>query len=188
MGSSATIKTPMGLHNSDMEVDFEQETILNKFHHPPECVGIRPLPEKLILLVRNPLESITRHDPASIPAFTIPSIRHYISLLYYYDLFENEKMIVFYEDLIKDETLPHTLNEILDFLGEPKDNLIPFMEGIEYHRSEGVRIYNTNGNRSQTEGNEENYHRKKIKIERSLEKLLEWDQGGYFHKYCHRYL
>jgi hypothetical protein len=183
-GSSATIKKPMGEHNKEMNVGLDKPPIMIKSHEPPDWI-----PDKIILLMRNPLECLPRHTAgANIPVLNTVHVRSYLRLIEYYHLFDGEKLVVNYEDLLVEEELKETLNRVLDFLNETNEHMNDFIENLEEHAAKCIEIYNEAGSKSQTEGTSKLHHSKKLNLEECKKVMGEADGKNLFDRYCLRYL
>lgn len=143
-GSSATIVGPL--------LNKDTKPLFRKSHHSQIS------PDKLILLVRNFKECIIRHTRSGVPEKG--QIASYVKMLEFYDNFEGEKLLLYYEDLIDlDEEY---LNCLMDFIDRDNHKVPEFLENLEEHVEECIRIYNTNGNPSVTKGKSKIHHSKNI--------------------------
>ena len=74
------------------DVDSSKSPKYTKAHSIHEIKN----PEKLILIVRNPLECILSHNNYIDENL----IKKYVSLIDYYNLYDGKKLLIYYEDLI----------------------------------------------------------------------------------------
>lgn len=117
--------------------------------------------DKLILLVRNHRECFLR-EARDDPALAVDCVKNnafftdLFGILQYYDGFiDRSKLLIYYEDLIADPAT--TFSRILEFLGESKEKLEPFLQSIEQHKQISLRAYEkTYG--SASKGKDLEYH------------------------------
>jgi len=115
--------------------------------------------DRLILLLRNPLECFIRHlGVKTIMAWTTSSLtrscgishpKYYFKNIEFYDNWEGEKHIFYYEDAI--EIPRRHWESVNNFVGGDSKKLEKFMINLEWHLSESHRNYSageTNGKKS----------------------------------------
>lgn len=139
-GTSSGVKTP---------ISEETVPILVKRH---ETEGIeRNKQARLLVAVRNFKECIFRDDNTdkNIDA----RLDKYIDIIDFYDKFNGDKEIIFYEDIISDDR--GTIEKVLKFLNRFDENeLDEFMLNIESHKKNCMNIYAE----SKTDGKTARYH------------------------------
>lgn len=189
-----TVKSTIGYDNEESAIFdrsrlvshyVQTEPILIKRHFPEPC-------DRLILLVRDYKEAIIRHEnEAERPSsdhVLYSGISHYIQLLDFYDKFEGEKLLIYYEDLIKN---PREIIEgALVFLKETthRQRVNEFFDFLQYHKNTCVNIYSTHAT-SYTRGEQEKFHSRFL----SARKKQKWDEIAknnnieIFNKYLSRY-
>lgn len=136
-----------GVISSDLNlgVDISKKAILIKRHYighkwdnwtKENC--------RMILLVRNYKEAVLRHATASRKNQDIKEIEKcisgYMHCLSSYDVFDGEKMCVYYEDLI---TRPQQeVRRLVKFLGKPKPGCFDrFFSNYNHHKSKSLNYY-----------------------------------------------
>lgn len=141
---------------------------LEKAHIYAEMAMFRapdPDTEKLILLVRNPKEAITRHEgcPPIRASFTgefkieYYSPKEYFNNLTVYDSWNPEnRLLIYYEDLLLNPR--ETLSRLLIFLDESFTYFENFLAEYEYHKKVALGVYSE----SKSRGSDLLYHSRKI--------------------------
>jgi hypothetical protein len=178
----------------DIGVNRSQDNILVKRHATEEVGNFMgevdgPI-EKLILIVRDYKEVVIRHrklsptlDLLKDSCHTVAPSQNYIQMIEYFDNFEGEKLMVYYEDLIN--KLEPTLKSVLDFLGEDDLNLKGFISDIDTHRQQSIGVYGG----SETNGKTAKFHSNRL----NPEQKKSWDEHlkdvcpDLFNKYLIRY-
>lgn len=186
-------KKSLGYFNTEMGVDLKSDPILIKRHMVGYTNG-DPAEwsenDNLILIVRNYKEVLIRHNNGNSNINTLKKgcsshiiSNNYIQLIEYYNNFNGNKKIFYYEDILKN--LEITLKEMLDFLNVSDEYLEKFIENIDYHKQKSINIY---GN-SRTKGKSTKSHSNKL----TKEEKLSWDgwlksnHKGLSEKYLSRY-
>ena len=164
---------------SNFNIKNSKPPLLKKLHTVDEQ---SEKASKVILVLRNYKECIPRHvNLFSCEEAIKKSGRiSYLDLLYFYDNFNGEKIIIYYEDLMlqpKEE-----LKKLLSFLKESEDFLEEFIENFEYHKKQSISFYNKGESKSQTEGNAINYQTQKM----TQKQIVDWDI--FLKKYMKKYL
>jgi len=121
--------------------------------------------DKLILIVRNPKESLIRHGGAEITRGALQGDgskgnsdpRIYFDDIAVYDSWNPQKrLLIFYEDLIIKPI--QTIATILTFLDSSFDKIDSFMSDYALHKKTALRLYKD----SESKGNDLLYHSKMI--------------------------
>lgn len=104
---------------------------------------------KCIIIIRNYKECLIRHNPdvfqnsASVQQFLTSNGRQppswYILNIQDFDRFSGEKLLIYYEDLIKDTGAE--ILKLLRFLEIPETHYADFVENLEFHRQAAVKNY-----------------------------------------------
>jgi hypothetical protein len=146
----------MGMSKMDaksMSDTTNPEVILEKTHEifpGDELVFNKQTQGRLIVLLRDFKESIGRHVTGHTDRLNA-EIPKYKAILDFYDSYDGDKMVVYYEDLItrtNDE-----LKTILDFIGEyNEEKSSNFIDNIIEHRKTSIGLYQ-NFHKSFTHGN-----------------------------------
>lgn len=154
--------------------------------------------DKLIVLVRNPKEVLSRHGKEQITPAVLQGEhakgnadpRIYFDNIALFDAWPiHMRLLIYYEDFI---TKPiQILAEVLRFLDEPLQNIDLFIKDYTVHKKKAISLYRE----SETHGDDILYHSKKIdpayrkKIDEWLSQLypLSWER--YLHaRYAEEYL
>ena len=116
---------------------------------------------KLILMLRNYKECITRHiiTPSEIKkdgylkdsAFNkfinendlYLDLIHYLKLIDFYDKYEGEKEVIYYEDLLKKDTIRKPLEKLISLLDGDKEKIEPFIESFDFFTDKSKSLYGT---------------------------------------------
>lgn len=121
--------------------------------------------DKLILIVRNPKEALSRHGDKEITLAVLQGDgskgnsdpRIYFDNIAVYDAWNSEKrLLIFYEDLIGKPI--QTIVRILVFLESPLDKIDLFIKDYKWHQKNAIKIYKE----SESKGNDLLYHSKLI--------------------------
>lgn len=121
--------------------------------------------DKLILIVRNPKEALSRHGGMEITLGVLQGDsskgnsdpRIYFNNIAVYDSWNPEKrLLIFYEDLI--EKPIQTMVTVLIFLESSLDKIDSFITNYKWHKKNAIKIYKE----SESKGNDLLYHSKLI--------------------------
>lgn len=191
--SSATFdRNPIG-NFVDIGVDFKLSTVCIKRHHATNVLA-----DKLIFILRNYKEVILRHRLNNVEDISLDLLKtscisedmshNYIQLIEFYDKFEGDKLLIYYEDIISD--IREIARSILLFLGKGEIFLDEFLDNIDVHKKNCIGIYEKEGETiSFTKGETPIFHSNFLK---DLDKKL-WDSylsdnfPQLFYKYLYRY-
>ena len=150
-----------------------------------------PDQETLIFLVRNYKEVLLRHC-GMLTIAMLQNKKHqqknYFENLKLYDKWNPKKrLLIYYEDFMTDPKA--TFEKVLDFLGEEKTYLAPFMQNYEKHKAKSLEIYNICNGKPVTQGNSLIYHsRNKNKEElRAIDAFVQKTYTDLWEKYLMRY-
>lgn len=173
-------------------------------HHPNSIIWQGHQQNKLIVIIRDYKESILRmfnnfshikdtigkkHDDAifkNLPPY-YGVITWYFENLEYFEQFEGEKFLVYYEELLLQPE--RVYRNILSFLGASDQFLEDFMNELEAHKKVCLKYYDSYCFGSETQGKNLKFHSNKI----SKEELTEFDQlvkdsyPNLWEKYLSRY-
>jgi hypothetical protein len=134
------------------------EIILEKTHqifNGDEEVFNKENGGRVILLLRDFKESIGRQI-VSNPGAYVGELLKYKNLISFYDNYQGDKIVIYYEDLII-KTL-ETIKLLLDFIGEfYQEKFDVFSDGLVEHKKNSVQRYE-NFQKSFTHGNVLNFH------------------------------
>jgi len=157
--------------------------------------------EKLILAVRNYKEFIPRHFEQDIitlneditaflesnPAAAGKSLNHFIDNLEYFDVFEGEKLLIYYEDII--ENFDESMIKLYEFLELENDEYLnDLIKNKDSHLNRGVKLYDERiGSRSK--GNDILFHSKNFSVEqlKEFDRFYRSEHPIIFEKYLKRY-
>lgn len=96
--------------------------------------------DQLILLVRNPKETIKRAEHTISKNILISKGKLYFDNIALFDSWNPQKRIlIYYEDFLTDPKA--TLERLLDFLNEPPTRLEDFLKDYEHHQKKAIEIY-----------------------------------------------
>ena len=124
--------------------------------------------DKLILIVRNPKEALSRHGGLEITLEVLQGDsskgnsdpRIYFNNIAVYDAWNPEKrLMIFYEDLMSKPI--QTMVTVLIFLESSLDRIDLFMKDYKWHKKNAIKIYKE----SESKGNDLLYHSKLIDSE-----------------------
>lgn len=125
----------------------------------------------LILIARNFNECIIREirDPNTglIPWDRVDAeISKYVKLFYDFELWNGKKIVIYYEDLLKN--YKNSICTLLRFARLfNNEKFADFIHNYDYHKNASISYYDKKGG-SQTKGDKINYHRKFIPLEKKL--------------------
>jgi hypothetical protein len=122
---------------------------------------------KLILILRDFNECIIRHNNNLTEKF----IDDYFDLIKFYDKFKGEKMICYYDDLIKN---PQKVSiQLYNFYNlDDKKRLDDFIENHEKYAKQNKNVKNRQWNGS-ISGNDLNFHKKTIKNLKNMNNYID---------------
>lgn len=117
--------------------------------------------DRMILVVRNYKEVIVRHHGKcrSNPNLWKSMFEVYFDDIKYYDNFEGDKMVIYYEDVVMD--VNSVVVQLKNFFDVSDDIVNDFLNDISNHTSSSIKDYEKS-NESVTKGNSLNFHMKKI--------------------------
>jgi len=134
----------------------------------------------MIFVIRNYKEVLIRHYIKTDNAkknIQITDRCNYAQCLIDYDQWRKDKILIYYEDLITDTQ--NTIKDIIKFLNQyNEDELQYFMNDIDMHRKNSLKLYDVitnsvnNESRSLTKGKKKLYHSNVL----SEEEKKEWDK------------
>jgi|GEM_PF-1849444 len=114
--------------------------------------------KKIIFVVREYREVIFRHFNQPFSLFRMrrleKHIRMYLSLIKHYHIWPSDKLMIRYEDLIKDPE--KTITTIAQFI-DKDDNLSDLLENLTHHQERCVSMYDACKG-SHTKGKSTNHH------------------------------
>lgn len=159
----------MGMSKMDsksMSVTTNPEIILEKTHQiffGDELVFNKETQGRLIVLIRDFKESIGRQITGHTDRLQ-GEIPKYRDILDFYDGYDGDKLVVYYEDLISNAQ--DEIKKVLNFIGEYNEDMFSnFMNEYEEHKKNSISLYE-NFHKSFTWGNVvENFHAKEFTIE-----------------------
>lgn len=142
----------------DLGVSLQKFPILVKRH---EFSDIKNNHDIIVLIIRNPYEAIIRHHLSCDKKNLDDQIDYYFNILNQFDLCENKKIFIYYEDIVRD--LNTQILKILNFLNENinQDNLKSLLDNQDFHRKQAISLYEKYQAPSLTKGNSLIYHLKK---------------------------
>lgn len=118
---------------------------------------------KLILLLRNPIEAILRHNPELTNLQNHKDVVWYMDLIKLYDSWDNKrKIIIYYEDLIQEPK--KTIIQIVEFMELDLHKVQNFMKSYDYFFNLSINFYDNKGSggKSKTKGNKIIHHSSKL--------------------------
>lgn len=152
-----------------------------------------PNKDKLILVVRNPVENFSREyskENKDVDHIIKKSIPKFINNLEGVDSFKKsggEVLVIYYEDLISNDSLQIVINQCVSFFpSAEKDLSIKLMRDIDYHRKSSVKNYP----QSYTKGKKGVKHQKHVsdqEIDTIKTSLKEQIDESLYRKYLKRY-
>lgn len=136
----------------------EQEIILEKTHEiyeGDENVFNKETKGRLVLVIRDFKEAIGRHTIGHTQRY-VTEIPKYKSTLEFYEKYEGDKLVVYYEDFVTNTQ--EQLKRVLEFIGEYNEEMFTnFVSDIDNHKKQSVKTYNQ-FHKSFTEGAVLNHH------------------------------
>lgn len=135
--------------------------------------------KKIILILRNYKENAGR-DGKSKDKKIKSLIKTYINNIKYFENFDGEKLILYYEDLIINYNL--ILNKICDFFDIDKSCISDIMDNIDIYIKDSMKDYN----KSMSDGKLINFHRKKL-LKRHSDIIDSYIHDNYNGKLLDRY-
>ena len=123
--------------------DFDKKKCYFKYHTPPSnklFLRNQIASNKLILIIRNPLEVLLRHNDYKL---TWDSYENYFKNIDYYKNHKGEKLLLYYEDIITNRK--NFINILYDFLDinniEKKNYVLSNIDKLYQLSSEGKNRY-----------------------------------------------
>ncbi len=121
-----------------------------------------PKRDSLLFLLRNPKEAIARQSETkeqNDSEIQLVNLKWYFNDLGFFDAWYGKKLLVYYEDLIKNPRM--VLTQVLLFLGESDNRLEDFFQKFEQHKIKALGLYDLLGG-SKSKGNDLLYHSQKM--------------------------
>jgi hypothetical protein len=171
----------------DLGVDITDEYIIMKRHNMCNKEPATKDNCRLILLIRDYNEAIIRQlDERRQEKIIRKCINNYMHCVGFYDKFDGDKHLVFYEDLLMLPKLEIT--KIVDFLNIPKTKRFnSFFRDLEAHRQKSVKLYEN----SVTGGDVEKLHFHSEHVEPELvvqiAGIIKSEYEELYNKYLKRY-
>jgi hypothetical protein len=140
-------------------VNKRDKPIIIKAHSPGE---LRKHPKKLIVIIRDPFECISKQTNYKIDN---KNISQYLNMLKYYDTYKNEKMLINYKDLMKNPK--KVAQNLFNFLNINTDKYLnEFNKNYETIINDSLNIEKVNGGAKSAYANvskkDEHYHYNKL--------------------------
>lgn len=125
---------------------------------------------KIILILRNYKECIVRHivhpkglgKDGFIKNENFPNLInenenyleliHYLKLIDFYDKYEGEKEVIYYEDLLNKDTIRKPLEKLISLLDGDKEKIEPFIKSFEFLVNESKNFYKRLGGSKSPKG------------------------------------
>ncbi|MDX8430982.1 MAG: sulfotransferase domain-containing protein [Candidatus Algichlamydia australiensis] len=148
----------------------------NRYIHSHN-LRIKPAPDRkkdyLLMIVRNPTESLVRHCKSIDNAIEQCTKResYFFRNIQYFDKWNpKRKLLVYYEDFMKDPK--SVLREVLIFLNQyDEEKLQEFLDNFSIHQQIVLQFYDKKRGGARSRGSDLLYHSKKAQAEKC--KLLE---------------
>lgn len=145
--------------------------------------------DAFVLLVRDYKESILRHRwrfIKDVDKVLDHSGEDYMRLVIEYDRFTGPKQIIYYEDLIDDDTIYDTLLSVASILDFDKNNIASFVENIEYHRKQSLTTYLQ---KTFTSGKAKKHHQLELSVNerKQMDRYFREYDSYLYEKYLKRY-
>lgn len=123
----------------NLNFDNDLHPILIRTHLAHEVKKFRSKEDKLIVIVRNPLESILALKRTQL-RIRESDLKHYISYLEFFEKWEPEnRLLIYYEDLL---TNPRKVfDTTLSFLNKNKNRLNEFIDNIDFYKTLAMKRY-----------------------------------------------
>ena len=181
-------------HWGEKRTDKTNATIYKRHTIDEKSLNDRGI-EKLVLVLRDYRECFVRHCRGRTFERRVSRMSDYTDNLYVYDVFEGDKMIMYYEDFVSD---PATyMKQFLDFL-EVRNEWDDI--DVKEHRDISVKLYEsggsdkvgkqTRGAPSLTKGKATFDFHQSVMNEKTKIKLEDWFAGNHkkiYDKYLDRY-
>lgn len=135
-GRNADMNSPFA-NPFKLDIDPQLPPLLVRTHSKESIDKIRSNQDKLILILRNPLEVIIaekkmKSDPDR--EITEHDLNKYIEYITYFDKWpKDRRLLLYYEDLIDNPR--EVFDKALTFLNHKKNRLDPFIDRIDYFRN-----------------------------------------------------
>ncbi len=170
---------PLGYVFDVLQTDMTKDPIW-KVHNRNDILRLKtynPVREKLIFIVRNPIEVLIRNHPGLFNIdkenfFSVSHIQNEFSVYFdnirIFDEWPSEnKILIYYEDLISD--IKSTLRKLCNFLNVDEAIINSFMEQYYSHVENELNLYNAQSRKTITKGNKAIYYSNSLSQE-DLEK------------------
>jgi hypothetical protein len=158
-----------------------------------------PKEDRLILLIRDYKECLPRQYNYDLEAIKDqimflqrdkykPKLPYeYFDNLYYFDAYQGPKLLVYYDDLMKNPKV--SLLKIFSFLGESTQYFDSFYNHLEQHKQRSLNLYVTHGGGSRSRGKDDHYHSKKLgyRICFEIDELVRINHPILWKKYLKKY-
>ncbi|MDX8430445.1 MAG: sulfotransferase domain-containing protein [Candidatus Algichlamydia australiensis] len=184
---SSNFANPFGL-----DIDESKPPFLVRTHRSSHVQKQRKTQNKLILIVRNPLESLVSrkkfHKSAQPNVINRENLDYYLNYLRVFDSWNKKnRLLVYYEDLIEEPQ--RVFEEILVFLGKPLDRMELFFQDYDYYRETAMNAYSNHFNYGAVSNGEVLYHSKKVKKKNAsfVKEFLQDSEPEIYFDYLSRY-
>ncbi len=158
-----------------IDVEFSKKPILIKRHELKlDKIDTKPV----IFLLRDYKQAIMRHykddSIAKIKKRFNDTLNGnqdplYFELIRYYESWQKNKMLIYYEDLIREPVIE--INRLIDFLKIKTDKYAELINHLDYHIEQSRQVYN-----NYASGVIDQYKKQKYKLNEKLKAYsMEWD-------------
>lgn len=193
-----------GTNRLNLKIDNSKKPLYRN-HFVTHLDEVDALKNKLIMVIRNPKEVILRYCEDNLIDFkkylsntamhfkyisSDKSFNYYLRLLRFYEQWEGEKYLVYYEDLLLHPQV--VLKELLEFMQEGDERLEDYLENMDEYRARMLDSYSkqhkdTGGGVSK--GKDILYHSKKVPVEylQKADRILQAKAPDLWEKYLFRY-
>ena len=171
-------------------VDLGKNPIFVRTHSPK---GIKDVSGKLVFLIRNYKEVIIRHhnlkqekNPKKLIKNNLIGLEqgsNYMDLISFFDNYNGEKLIIYYEDLIENPT--ETISILADFVCAEKKFLSELLSNLEEHKKNSLSVYK----KSETQGKRKTSHSSILSHQNkeNLDLFVRDNNAELYEKYLIRY-
>jgi len=168
-------------------LNYRSLAIVQKEHFARKCLYHNPKRDNIILIIRNPKECIVRHNGPEILSSKRLGVvlSEYMSNLKLYDEWTSKRMLVYYEDIIKN--FKAESKRIVEFLNLKPDRYHTFMKNYDYHRKRCIEIYSNGRGLSKTKGKKAIHHSKSNKNFGNMNNIIDKVYPKFKKTYLKRY-
>lgn len=174
---------------SPHNINYNSKAILQKEHFARQCRFHNQKTDNIILLIRNPKETLIRHHGTKVLRNKKLNVivNKFMNNLALYDNWSSNKMIIYYEDVV--DNFGVEAEKITNFLKLDMIRCKKFLLSYDDHKNKCIEIYSKKKSKSITQGNKKIYYSKFVGVKglERIDNIIKKTYNNLYKKYLIRY-